>query len=78
MYLKKNSSGFTLTELVVVITIIAILGTLGFISYNELTGNSRDTKRLQDITALYTGLKTLKAKSVTYPLPTGSVTITNS
>lgn len=51
---KRNfgSGGFTLVELIVVITILAILGTIGFISIQGYSSQSRDSKRLSDIRTL--------------------------
>jgi prepilin-type N-terminal cleavage/methylation domain-containing protein len=52
------SKGFTLVELIVVITILAILGTIGFISLQGYSANSRDAKRTNDLRALTTSLST--------------------
>ncbi len=45
----KQYSGFTLVELIVVITILAILGTIGFISLTKQHSYSRDSVREKDI-----------------------------
>jgi prepilin-type N-terminal cleavage/methylation domain-containing protein len=49
MRLQKNNGGFTLIELIVVITILAILGTIAFISLQGYSADARNSKRLQDI-----------------------------
>ncbi|MCT4617086.1 MAG: type II secretion system GspH family protein [Candidatus Gracilibacteria bacterium] len=49
MKLQKNNSGFTLIELIVVITILAILGTIAFISLQGYSAGARNSKRLSDI-----------------------------
>jgi len=46
--MKKK--GFTLVELIVVVTILAILATVGFISYSWYVIDSRNSKRTSDIT----------------------------
>ncbi len=40
----KNSKGFTLVELIVVITILAILATIGFLSLQGYTSDAKNTK----------------------------------
>ncbi len=37
---------FTLVELIVVITILAILSTIGFVSYSWFSSKARDSSRL--------------------------------
>jgi prepilin-type N-terminal cleavage/methylation domain-containing protein len=56
--MKKNSEGFTLLELLIVITIIAILSVaLVFVlNPSETLAKSRDTRRMADLTTLKTAL----------------------
>lgn len=49
---SNNASGFTLIELLVVISIIAILSVVGIALFTTTQGKARDTKRVQDITAM--------------------------
>jgi prepilin-type N-terminal cleavage/methylation domain-containing protein len=44
-----NTSAFTLVELIVVITILAILGTIAFISLQGYSADARNSKRTSDI-----------------------------
>lgn len=44
--------GFTLVELLVVISIIAILSTIGIVVFTGVTGRARDSKRIQDIDSI--------------------------
>jgi len=44
--------GFTLIELLVVIAILGLLSSLAVVSFGNIRGKSRDTKRISDITAL--------------------------
>lgn len=52
MRLQKNNGGFTLIELIVVITILAILGTIAFISLQGYSADARNSKRLSDINSI--------------------------
>lgn len=57
-----KKAGFTLVELIVVITILAILGTIAFIS---LQGNTQDAKNstvVSELRTIITAIETVKAK----------------
>ena len=58
----KRFRGFTVVELVVVMTIMAILLTLGFVSLNSSQVNARNTERKADIDAIATGLESRYAR----------------
>ena len=45
----RKSFGFTLVELIVVITILAILGTIWFLSFQGYAVSARDSKRVTDL-----------------------------
>ena len=65
---KKNRFGFTLVELIVVITIVGILSTVGFVSYSGYLTSARDSNRLSQLTKLSDSLQTYAA-SKSLPLP---------
>jgi prepilin-type N-terminal cleavage/methylation domain-containing protein len=48
----QNKQAFTLVELIVVITILAVFLSLAFISFQGYSTESRDTKRMTDIATL--------------------------
>jgi prepilin-type N-terminal cleavage/methylation domain-containing protein len=50
--LKRNRSGFTLLELLIVIAIIGILVTIGAVSYSSAQKKSRDSRRQADMKAV--------------------------
>jgi prepilin-type N-terminal cleavage/methylation domain-containing protein len=54
---KKTRKGFTLLELLVVISIISILLALGVVAYSTAQRKGRDAKRRADIKALQSGFE---------------------
>ncbi len=64
MYKNK---GFTLVELMVVISIIAVLSTIGLVYYGDFTKNSRDAKRQSDLKLIQSALEDYRADSLNYP-----------
>ena len=65
-----NRKWFTLVELIVVITILAILWTIAFLSFQWYTKSSRDTVRINDINLLISALELYKVKTWELPEPT--------
>jgi prepilin-type N-terminal cleavage/methylation domain-containing protein len=75
---KKYFAGFTLVELIVVITILVILGTIAFTSLSGFSGSARDSSRVSDITNLSKSLEMTYIKTSTYPSPDSSFSVTYS
>lgn len=61
----NNLQGFTLVELLVVITIIAILSVVGLTIFSGVQRNARDTKRRADIDAIAKALEVNKTPNST-------------
>ena len=75
---KLQIKAFTLVELIVVITILAILWTIAFISLQWYSANARDSVRIANLTNMDKWLAILQAKDWTLPLPEWSVTTITS
>ncbi len=75
--MKHWNKWFTLVELVIVAVILSILATVGFISYEEYLTDTRDSKRLAQLTGLRDGLRLWITKGQ-LPLPDDSVEIRNN
>ncbi len=75
--MNKNKKGFTLVELMIVITVIAILATIGVMSFTRVQKQARDTKRKGDLRALYTALQAYYTENqFSYPATLGTLTPT--
>lgn len=69
---------FTLVELIVVITILAILWTIAFITLNWYSKQARDSSRISDLSTIKTSLELFYIDAGKYPLPTYYSDITYS
>lgn len=63
--------GFTLVELIIVITIIGILATLGFANYQTSMQRARDGKRKADLEQIRSALEMCRTDTRSYPLTGG-------
>lgn len=70
-----NFHGFTLVELIVVITILVILGTIAFMNIGGYSSSARDSTRIENLANLKKGLDVYQAKNGVYPLPEGPLNI---
>lgn len=69
-----NRNAFTLVELIVVITIVGILSTVGFVSYSNYLTGARDSNRIAQIGKLLTSLQ-VYGTTKALPLPDNKVDI---
>jgi len=75
---KSKKQWFTLVELIVVITILAILWTIAFISFQGYTLNARDWVRMTDLNNIKMSLELFYSQKWFYPDPTNGVNMTYS
>lgn len=71
-------AAFTLVELIVVITILAILWTIGFLSFQGYSISARDSARISDISTISKSLELFKIREWYYPNPSGFYNISYS
>lgn len=64
--MKNLKSGFTLVELIVVITILAILGTIAFISLQWYSADARNSKRTSDLNSITSVIKSQLTQGQSY------------
>lgn len=64
--------GFTLIEILVAVTIIAVLVSIGVVSYASVNKRSRDAKRKGDVEQLRSALEMYRSDIGSYPDTTGS------
>ena len=73
-----NKKAFTLVELIVVITILAILWTIAFISLQWYSKDARDSTRVSDINSINISLNLYETSTWKFPEPSLGTAITFS
>ncbi len=63
----KSRSGFTIVELVVVISVIVILSAISIVTYQQLQGEARDATRSSNALIISEGLEKFYEKNGVYP-----------
>ena len=65
---NKNGAGFTLLEVLVSATIIAVLTAIGIVSYSSVNKRSRDVKRKSDLEQIRSALEMYRSDNASvYP-----------
>lgn len=72
-----KQKGFTLLEVLVSATIIAVLTAMGVVSYSSVNKRSRDVKRKADLEQIRSALEMYRADNGEYP-DTGAGAMTNA
>ncbi len=76
--MKHLKKAFTLVELMVVITVIAILMTIAIVSFTRIQKQSRDTKRKADMRTLQTALQAYYTEFQAYPISTTETAVSQA
>lgn len=69
MLFSLKNKGFTLVELIVSTTILAVLTTIGFYTYTQYISDARDGVRKTDLLTLNSELSLYKKQRWAYPFP---------
>lgn len=73
--MKRKNKGFTLIELIVSITIIAVLTVVGVVSYGGASKKARDSRRMADLEKIRIALELYRqGTGSTYPVNLTSLT----
>ncbi len=78
LFSSAFAKGFTLIELLISVAIIAIISSVGFVSYSQSQMVARDAKRKQDLRAIATALEIYRQKNGQYPAETGGWILSNN
>lgn len=65
--MKRGKPGFTLLEVLVTTTIIAVLTAIGIVSYSSVNKRSRDVKRKSDLEQIRSALEMYRSDNNEYP-----------
>lgn len=65
--MKQTRAGFTLVELLVSLSIIAVLTAIGIASFSTASKQSRDTKRKSDLQQIRAALEMYRSDNGNYP-----------
>lgn len=72
--MKRKNKGFTLIELIVSITIIAVLTVAGVLSYGGASKKARDSRRMADMEKIRIALELYRqGTGSSYPATTGAL-----
>jgi prepilin-type N-terminal cleavage/methylation domain-containing protein len=79
--MKKNKQGFTLLELLVVVSIIGILIAIGAVAYSTAQKKGRDARRKGDLKAIQNAMEECYSLATEYPItltPGSALTCTDA
>ena len=75
---KLKTYGFTFIELLVTVTIMAVMMAVAIVSYSSTNVRSRDTKRKADLEVIRSALEICRSNTGTYPTSPLGNTVTCS
>lgn len=71
MIIIMNKKAFTLIELIIAVTIIGLLVSIGTVSFTNIQRASRDARRKADLKSMQTALAQFYAQNGRYPISAG-------
>ena len=71
---SKTRGGFTMIELLVVMTIVIVISTIGLVSYRTASQNARNGKRKADLETVRQALVLYRSDNGSYPVTTSFAT----
>jgi len=71
----KNKQGFTLVELLVAMTIFAVISSIALVSFRSSRISGRDSKRKVDLEQIRSALEMYRADGGSYPVGSGIDTL---
>ena len=69
--MKKNTSGFTIVELLIVIVVIAILAAISIVAYTGIQQRARDSERKAELQTIAKAVEMYYAANGNYPMSSG-------
>ena len=78
IYMSYKKAGFTLVELIVVVTILAILATIWFMSFFWYQISARDSVRISDLWNISKSIELLKLQTWSFPQVANPINVTFS
>lgn len=66
--MTKKAHGFTLVEILVVVTIIGMLAAIGLFTYGQFSKQSRDARRKSDLEVIRSAVELYRSSNNAYPL----------
>lgn len=77
IYMKKNTRGFSLVEILIVVAIVALIGVFAAVAVNSARSKQRDATRIANVRQLQSALEDYFNENNSYPegqlLPLGDV-----
>lgn len=62
----KSKKGFIITELATIVSLIAIWGTIAYVSFDSQTSNARDSKRKTDLSSLSSKINVVNTTGIKF------------
>lgn len=75
---SNKQTGFTIVEILIVVTIIGILAAIVIVAYVNITGQARDKAYITNAKSIQEAVRTVEIKTSAYPVGIGSSSGSNA